>query len=83
MGYQGAKSSEKKNRNIHQFHIDHKIPCLPLPPSPPPPNPRKKKFAKPLSLIFLWAYVIPSRNWNNGYVKCWGRYSKQGALWST
>ena len=50
MGDQDAKSSEKKNRNIHQFHIDHNIPCLPLPPSRPPPE--EKKICKTIVFDF-------------------------------
>jgi len=59
-GDQDAKSWEKQNG---KFTISIIYLVYPSPrSSPAPPKRKKKTFAKPLSLIFLGANVIPSRN---------------------
>ena len=57
-----------RKSQIHLFHIDHNIPCLPT----PPPPPKKKNFAYSLFPIFPGYYSHPKRNQRQWLCKIWG-----------
>ena len=52
-----------RKSQIHLFHIDHNIPCLPTPP------PKKKILHIHCFQFFLGITVIPREIKDNGYAK--------------